>query len=965
MDAIIERLNEIINDDKAQESEFKTPTADASPKQRSLLRKQNEDLGFGSVHLNRRVVDQEPLRRTNPERPEIMNLDQNVFFNKDLLADSYMNRPADRVPPKSRIPVRPQVTRFPSRRTTTTTTTTPAPAPEFQDNPSTGEKITDVIAETLLTKPEGNKLSIPVLSVATEDFEEDQPEMPTITTKKPSKVTAQTADFEEEEEEKNTRRKSPKFRTRRDSGSYWSRISSWFNFYGEETTEEEDSELGRKMSALSKRQTIADGQVTPLAEPVPVPEQVKSVDVPTQVSDAVIETILDIDDPQTRNEFAKDVPAIEDKLDELEEQAEANQTVEVSIVELGQTEAEKLGTVVEEEATIVISPEAILPEENAAEIVEEKRSLDVAPIVEISAVAEPVAEGLPIALQTEAAPLPTTEDLTKSVDDQTNDTLIDTAVVSEARLESEITPVVPEITATESEALPVDDSAPISNPTAVEDITSSSPVISEESAVPRGIFEAIPIPADTASEATPPIILILENKTVTIAIPETQTVFNVETPSRATPLADIEAEDPRIVIEPEIEEEPPLPRLLPVEPATESTPNAHVAIQEAPETTPAVRLTEIETHNVEEAVLLTETETTEVKKITEEEIIPQIITEEHAPIQVQTIEQEEQDLTINSGSDSQSISTTESTSDAETTPYFSGSSEEQDSSKEDAEKIRRKEEKRRLKEEKERLKKEEKARRKAMEKTSSEEDHHHIHLNARLEPEVEEKLTKEQMVTIFSSPEKDTEARRLEAVADIKTTDPALVISEVVEAQKNVAVVDHVVIKKDGVAEDDSVESGEDVTTILPDLMEQLDAVLEKEMTSVAEVLNVLENEIRGGIEAEGDALTTEAVTEIVTETPAAEAELTNSVVSSKNTRHLAVGYNGGGYVEKDVLPDVAERRLATEEGAAETASTDSKAFVLVGSCLFLVTGFMLFALVVLIVKRSGRHGSLDLTIEP
>lgn len=229
-------------------------------------------------------------------------------------------------------------------------------------------------------------------------------------------------------------------------------------------------------------------------------------------------------------------------------------------------------------------------------------------------------------------------------------------------------------------------------------------------------------------------------------------------------------------------------------------------------------------------------------------------------------------------------------------------------------------------------------------------------MTAKLSVPEEQKLTKEEMVNIFSSPEMEIDLRRL----DTATTERVIeqVISEVVETQQNIST-DHLVIKKDGVEiedDDDSAESGE-VTTINPELLQQLNEALDHEMKEVEKVLEVLENAL-------GETIKTE--TAAVVDTDVADAvEQSNAVITSKNTRHLVkVGYRDD-FIEKDNFPDVAEARLG-DQSASETAFNEynSRAFVLIGSGLFLITGFVLFALVVLLIKRTRRYGSLDLTVQ-
>lgn len=973
MQSIIERLNEILNDD--MRSDFKVPTADASPKQRSLLRKQNEELGFGSVHLNQRARDDESLKRGNSEKSSgIFNLEQNAFFNKDLLADSYTVRPAvDRVPPKSRIPVR-VPTRFPTRRPTTTSPTTTAAPAVFQSSDA-GEKITELVAEEILKKPEGNKLSIPVLSVATEDFEEDLPAAPVVPVK-PNKVSAQTDDFYDEEQFRTLRQ-------RRDSepasSSWFSRMYSWFNYYGEtEEASKKDEATGDepKQSALNKRQTTAT-ETEVVLEQVPVPEEVKSADVPPQVSDAVIETILDIEDPQTRNEFAKDVPAIEEKLSELEEAGVNQTTVEVAIVELGQTTPEKLGTVVEK----AVLPEINAQEDNRSEIadinngnvdeeVSSSRSLEIVPDI-IPITIEPVADEdiiattlTPVLVDNEEE-LPTTSDSVIAVEDNErslptqeleinpiaeNQENVDVTTISneEASPESIGVPTEAEVI-TETRSMPI-------SVESVEPVTVNTP----EPNIQSGIEDIVAIiPSAPIQDTIIPQIVIVENRTVIIVSPPKQT-DELETPSpSATPaIVDSMIDDPQIVIEPEIEEEP-TPRLLPV--STTST-DVHVGIiPEATEGTqtlpsnvdaPAVQITKIDHEVIEEAVLLIDP--LDTKASTEAPNAPTVISEEHETVLVNT-----------SGShseDSLSVSTTESTSEI-VTP-FGGSSEEDD--KDDQEKKRRKAEERRLKEEKERLEKEEKERLKKEEKTrkkalkqSSEEDDKF----EQLKTVVEEKMTKEEMVNMFSSPE--DEVRRLEP--DTQSLDPLVVVSEVAETQKNLSM-DHMVIKKDGVPNeiDDSEESSELTTTMTPDLDAQLNVAIQNEIAAVDDVLAEIQNAIDELTGGDTDAAAVDEVRPIGV-LQNSDVELTNSVISSKNTRHLSVGYHSEDLMDKDEMPE-AEARLTrdTLEGPTQgSTATESKAFVLVGSCVFLVVGFMLFGLVVLLVKRSGRHGSLDLTIEP
>lgn len=349
VEAILERINGVMTKDRP--NDFVVPKADSTKEQRSLLKKQYRELIFGPSRINRRV--KEATNRANDENVAgvggFVDFDQIGFFNKDSWTENYNAQVVDRLPgtttrrtpiftktQTSRIPVRTS-TRFPTRRTTTT---------EAPINPER-ETFIDLVEDEILEKPEGNKLSIPVLSVATEDFEEDLPQKP-VAPMRPNKLTAQTDDFDASRSQlDNYRRQSAMFRKRRDTSSMeWlvNRVASFLNFYDEPKGAAEE---GRKMSILSKRQITEDlvGDVIPPA--IPIPEEVKSVDVPTQVADAVIETIQDIADPQTRNEFAKDVPAIEDKLDEIEEKEEVKQTVEVTVVELGQTEAESLGRIIE------------------------------------------------------------------------------------------------------------------------------------------------------------------------------------------------------------------------------------------------------------------------------------------------------------------------------------------------------------------------------------------------------------------------------------------------------------------------------------------------------------------------------------------------------------------------------------------------------------------------------------------
>lgn len=1026
MQAIIERLNEIINDDKP--SDFKSPAVDVSPKQRSLLRKQNEELVYGShhTHINRPIHNSyNPVNRDHSENNELLNLDQNVFLNKELLADAHHNRPAERVPVKSRIPVRVSTTRFPTRPTTTT-------AIPVHHSYSPEEKIAELIAEELLTKTEqGNKLSIPVLSVATEDFEEDIIIAP-VATVKPHKISAQTEDFEE------YRRQRRLFRQRRDesgvySGGWMSRMASWFNFYGE-AEEDEDTEEGRKLSALIKRQIITEKEkiLEAIPEPVPVPEQVKSVDVPSQVADAVIETILDIDDPDTRNEFAKDVPAIEEKLEQLEEQAEAVKSIEVAIVELGQTEAEQLGTIVEPTATAINEvekqkeSEAIDPVQgNDNETLENGSALStrsvLTPAEDVAAPPDTLIESVNVVPELSSPAV-----INSTVEDEVMFVEVDQLAPIPATRAGDVVVEKHNSTFIEVGGIEV-----IPTPALIEQTNATPTLIESENAITESITnETTETPAEAAADSLPTTIIspslpVIESAptadmietpqkgqetTRKLALEDIVAITDEETPSvdivptivtfenmtvvivpKPTPttstFVDNNTDDTGIVIEPVVDEEPS-PRLLPVVPSTQVIDSSDSAsIEETPVTTTGtpVQQTIIQDHSIEEVVPITDH--VDVKKPVEDPSVPLIISEEDVSVPVKKPNESSKEADLDaednnqSGSDSQSISTTESTS-----TKGKGSSEESvDGSQEERDqKLTRKEEKRREKEAEKREKQIDKDRKKAAKKNSkgsSEEDkeghEHHIHLTAKLEAEeVAKKLTKEEMMNIFSSPEEDTE---------LKTTDPALVISEVVEAQKNVTVNDHhVVIKKDGVPpieeEDNSVESDE-VTTITPDLLAKLDAKLEEELETVSnaldEIQKVIDNELR--TEAEQDeqvTVTTEDTIAETTEIPPVDAqaadvvEQTNAVISSKNTRHLIQGYNGADYVEKDVLSDAvaAEARLTHDytQSASETGLMDynARAFVLVGSGLFLVTGFILFALVV-IIRRSRRYGSIDLTIEP
>lgn len=919
MQSIIERLNEIINDDKP--SDFKAPSVDASPKQRSLLRQQKEELVFGSVHIN------QPIRRNtirvNPERSNIMNLAQNGFINRELLADS-------RVPEKSRIP-----TRFPTRRPTTN-------APVVFHETAAGETITDLIVDALLTKPEGNKLSIPVLSVATEDFEEDIPG------KQITHSSAQTDDFEEES------KYPPRFRNRRQAEWLMNRMSSWLSFGGNVPEEEAESS---KVSTLIKRQTTED-VVQVEAEPVPIPEHVKSIDVAPKVADAVIETILDIEDPEARKEFAHDVPAIEDKLEALEEQAEANNsTVEVSLVELGETEPEQLGTIEEDESEDEEIPaSAILPEEP------------------VNVQSEPQQEPI-------IAPGGTTEG--PAILARSNDAVADvvTEPTTSAPVFDVVTPVaIPAIEKVTSEA----DILP------VEITTIDTPVIVESVTIPIANDIEIPVaPADiplvseiTETEATPAIesrseitteniTTIAEEKELstvdcatvaTIAETPSITPITVETPvseSEVIPETTAEVESlttpekplsqtateitSEIVIEPEPIDEAS-PRLLPVI-AGEKIEDNSTPVDSVPETLSngSVQLTDIS--QVEETVLLTDSDSTNqhAKPTDEDPSVPLVVAEEEVDFKIHSLEFN------HSGSDSLSISTTESTSDAEEIPLVKESSEEErDSSKEKSEKQKQQNKK----------------------SSSEEQDRPKSLFSGPNDDEVEQKMTKEDMLNIFSQPETETKHEKPDSDEQMKSSDPAVIISEIAEAQ-NKFTVDHVVIKKDGVTpknqdDGDSVESDEQISSTTPDVLQQLDDALKKEIVLVAAVLNDIQEAIDN---AEDEATTEEeaAVTETATTVP--EIEVANSVITSKNTRHLAVGYNGAEYLQKEILEDVIEARLGRDlpQAAAEAGFLDynSRAFVLVGSGLFLVVGCILFSLVVLMVKRSGRYGSIDLTIEP